>query len=166
MNNNCNIHLFISIIFFVINISVFSKEHRLDEFNLNLIEEKIKKIKSEYSDTLLFNPDKIGKDGFFKSKSSNVSISTHISIKTIKYLDDEKNGYFIRFYKNGVLNSYMEYKLGKANGTQLKYFKNGQIQYIVQFVDNKAVSMKQWDEKGKLLNSEKFAKPQTLSIKK
>jgi len=166
MKNNYNIRIFISVIFFVINISVFSKENKSDEFNLSLIEEKIKKIKSEYSQELLFKPNKIGKDGFFKSKNSNVSISTHISIKTIKILDDAKNGYFIRFYRNGILNSYVEYKLGKINGTQLKYFKNGQIQYIIQFVENKAVSMKQWDEKGKLLNSKNFKKPQKIIIKK
>ena len=86
------------------------------------------------------------------------------NITEIGYLNEnnEKDSIWTIYNDKGSVVSEMEYKNGKKDGIWRMYDDNGNIRFKVEYVNNKKRKGKQWDEKGRLIDSRTWDSEEVL----
>jgi hypothetical protein len=67
------------------------------------------------------------------------------------FLDGEKDGWTVQYYKTGKIAKKTFFKLGKANGLDYVYYESGKLKYSANYINNKQFGNLFWYfENGKL----------------
>lgn len=72
-----------------------------------------------------------------------------IKIESIDYVNGKKNGWYRKWYPDGMLSFESEYKTGKQDGTSKTWWKNGQLRSESHFENSVATGVQlQWYKSG------------------
>jgi hypothetical protein len=92
-------------------------------------------------------------DGRFEFYS--IEDSTQIRLKG-GFKNGKKHGKWVKYYRNGSLESINRYRKGDLFGKQKDYYSNGQLQVLWKFNNYRIEYIKMFDEEGNKLTKEEF----------
>jgi antitoxin component YwqK of YwqJK toxin-antitoxin module len=80
---------------------------------------------------------------------TSVLFSDTVKIESIDYMNGKRNGWYRKWYPNGMLSFEAEYKIGKRDGTAKTWWKNGKLRSESHFENSVANGVQlQWYKSG------------------
>ncbi|MBD0403934.1 toxin-antitoxin system YwqK family antitoxin [Flammeovirga sp. EKP202] len=79
------------------------------------------------------------------------------TLRVRRYHDGEKEGKWVKYYPNNILEEVRYYKEGKKEGEQIGYYPNGKIRFITNFQnDLYEGNAKAWTGSGRLIRNQNY----------